>query len=70
MDESKSKCPQCKSEQFTLVETPGDMGVVVHLDWSTGAPVDFYLCLDCGFGQLWMNEKNLEKARRKHWKMK
>ena len=64
MTYTQKTCPECKSRNFRIVGTPGTMGVTVGLGW-TGAPVDFYLCLDCGFGQLWMNTTNLEKVRKK-----
>lgn len=63
MTAAQTQCPECKCDEFTLVETPGYCGVVVRLGWYSVAPVDFYLCLYCGFGQHRMSAEYLKRVR-------
>ncbi len=62
---TNKKCQKCSSENFHRGWLKGfDVGVGVKLGLSTYR-VETEVCLGCGYVELYLNEKNLEKLKKK-----
>jgi len=62
MNKLDKACPSCKGTNVNLVKQ-GSYPVVIYLGIFSLAKTDFYVCLDCGFGQFWVDSENLRKVR-------
>ncbi len=65
---TNKKCQKCSSENFhrgwLKARVGYDVGVGVKLGLSTYR-LETEVCLGCGYVELYLNEKNLEKLKKK-----